>query len=188
MPEVSQDQLEAMQRTVRSVAQILKDPKRRVKLLELQKEAEPEAIIPELEIQKPVNEALQNVTKKIDDFIDAQRQDREKRDTEARLAEFTQKYEQGRAFLASHGYLPELIQKIEKFMEERGIANHEDALPAYERLYPPPAPIKSSGLSNFLNKAKGDDTDELTKQLIASRGDDNFVLDRMIDAVRRENT
>jgi hypothetical protein len=186
MPDVEQTRLQALERTARSVAQIMKDPSRKLKLLELQKEAEPEAVIPELEAHKAVHDGVAALTKKFDELNDRLQSDTEKRENDAKLAEFETRMKAGREYTAARGYNDEGIQKIEKFMEERGIANHEDAVARYEQLFPPPAPVRSSGLAGFLAHARGDDTDELTKQLIASKGDDNFVLDRMIDQVRRE--
>lgn len=177
----------ALERTARSVAQIMKDPARKLKLLELQKEAEPEAIIPELDAHRAATDAATALSKKFDELRNELQSEREKRDNDNKLAEFEAKMKAGREYLASLGFNDEGIQKIEKFMEERGIANHEDAVARYEQLFPPPAPVRSSsGLAGFLAHARGEDSDELTKQLIASKGEDGFVLDRMIDQIRRE--
>lgn len=186
MSDADAARLQALERTARSVAQIMKDPARKLKLLELQKEAEPEAVIPELEAQMAVKDGVSALTKKFDELHAELQSEREKRDNDTKLAEFQAKMKSGQEYLAGRGFNDEGIQKIEKFMEERGIANHEDAAARYEQLFPPPTPVRSSGLAGFLAHARGDDSDELTKQLIASKGEDGFVLDRMIDQIRRE--
>lgn len=183
--EVDQAQWNSAQGVVRTVAQIMKDPARRRKLLELQKEAEPEAVIPELDSTKPVNDAIAGITDKIDKFIKTQTEKDEKRESDQRLAEFTARYEKGRSFIRSRGYDDESLKKIEKLMEDRGIADHEDGVTVFERLYPPPAPISSTfGNLDFLEKAKTSDADETMKRLFASRGEDELALNRMIDAAR----
>ncbi len=186
--EVDETQWNSAQNVVRSVSEIMKDPTRRLKLLELQKEAEPNAVIPEIDARKPIEEAINGINKKFDELRTELTTEREKSNNDKKLAEFTEKWEKGRAFLRKHGYNDEGVGKIEKLMEERGIANHEDAGRIYEQLFPPQQPIKSgnTSVSQFINSAKVESTDELTKQLIASHGDDNFVLDRMIDEIRRE--
>lgn len=187
MPEIEQAQLEALQRTARSVSQILKDPARKMKLLELQKEAEPDAIIPELDTKKSVDELANGFKKTIEELKTELFADREKRENDRKLEEFQARMDEGRGYLKARGWNDEGIAKIEKFMEERGIARHEDALARYEQLFPPPAPVRSSGLSNFLEQAKFDNPEnELVKKLVESKGEDNFILDRMIDEIRRE--
>jgi hypothetical protein len=188
--EVDESQWNSAQNVVRSVTEIMKDPKRRMRLLELQKEAEPNAVIPELDAQKPVQEAIDGISKKFDEFRAEMQTEREKRQNDDKLAEFTKKYEAGRKVLGANGYNDDGIKAIEKLMEERGIADHEDALVIYERLHPPQQPIKSTSaaVSSFLAQARSDADggDELNKRLIASRGQDPWVLDRMIENVRRE--
>ncbi len=187
--EVDEAQLASAQNVVRTVAEIMKDPKRRTRLLELQKEAIPDVPIPEIDARKPIEEALNGMTKKFEEMQTEMQADREKRTNDVKLAEFQAKYDKGRNFLRARGYndQPEGIPAIEKLMADRGIADHEVGLVFYERLHPPQVPVISAGLSNFLAHARMDDSDELTKQLIASHGDDNFVLDRMIENIKRES-
>jgi hypothetical protein len=188
--EVDETQWNSAQNVVRSVTEIMKDPKRRMRLLELQKEAEPNAVIPELDAQKPVQEAVEGISKKFDELRAELQTEREKRDNDSKLEQFTKKYEAGRKLLATNGYNEDGVKAVEKLMEERGIADHEDALVIYERLHPPQQPIKSNNaaVSSFLAQAKadGDGGDELAKRLIASKGNDPWVLDRLIENVRRE--
>jgi hypothetical protein len=187
--EVDEAQWNSAQNVVRSVSEIMKDPNRRLKLLELQKEAEPNAVIPEIDARKPFEEAVSGIKKNLEELRSELQAEREKRDNDKKLTEFTKKWEDGRAFLRKHGYNDDGIGKIEKLMEDRGIANHEDAGRIYEQLFPPQQPMKSgnTAVTQFINSARTDGgADELTKQLIASKGQDNFVLDRMIDEIRRE--
>lgn len=185
--EVDETQLQSLQNVARSVSEIMKDPKRRMKLLELQKEAEPNAVIPEIEVVKPVEAAIASMNEKFDKLATELQSEREKRENDQKLAEFAAKYEKGRTTLRTRGYSDEGVASIEKLMEERGIANHEDGMAVWERMNPPQEPVKSpSGLTRFLQAAHADGEDELSKQLIASKGNDDFVLDRMIDQIRRE--
>lgn len=185
--EIEEAQLVAMQNVTRSVSEIMKDPKRRMRLLELQKEAEPNAVIPELEVVKPVEAAIASMNEKFDKLATELQSEREKRDNDKKLAEFADKYEKGRTKLRTRGYSDEGVASIEKLMEERGIADHEDGMTVWERINPPQEPVKApTGLTRFLQAAHADGEDELAKQLISSKGNDDFVLDRMIDQIRRE--
>lgn len=185
--EIDEAQLQQMQHTVKTVAQIIQDPKRRLKLLELQKEAMPTAVIPELDAQRGSEEVLQSINKKMDEFMKAQAEREEKREADARLAEFTGRIEKGRSLLKSRGFDADGIAAVEKIMEERGIANHEDAMTVWERLHPTPTPISSSGFGglNFLEQAKKQGEDDMAK-LLASRGDNDLVLNNMINAAINE--
>jgi hypothetical protein len=188
--EVDEAQWNAQQSAMRSLTEIMKDPKRARKLLELQKEAEPNAAIPQLDMVKESEEQISGVKKSLDELRADLQAEREKRDNDNKLEQFTKKYEAGRKLLATNGYNEEGVKAVEKLMEERGIADHEDALVIYERLHPPQQPIKSNNaaVSSFLAQAKadGDGGDEIAKRLIASKGNDPWVLDRMIENVRRE--
>jgi hypothetical protein len=188
--EVDETQWQSAQNVVRSVTEIMKDPKRAMRLLELQKEAEPNAVIPQVEARREAQEAVEGITKEFKELRAELQAEREKRDQDGKLEQFTKKYEAGRKILATNGYNEEGVKAVERLMEERGIADHEDALVIYERLHPPQQPIKSNNaaVSSFLAKARGeaDGGDEIAKRLIASKGQDPWVLDRLIENVRRE--
>lgn len=189
MPAVEVDQVQwnNAQNVVKTVAEIMKDPKRRKSLLALQKQAQPDIAIPEIDAAAPLEGALADITKKMEELRTEVLSDREKRDSDAQLAKYEEKQQKGRILAKSRNYNDDGIAAVEKLMTDRGIAEYEDAMAIYERLYPIQEPVKSTAAS-FLNKAKGPDADELSKMLIATRGQDNSVLDRMIDAIRREGT
>lgn len=186
--EVDESQWLASQNVVRSVTQIMKDPKRRLKLLELQKEAEPDAVIPELDAQKPALDEVKALREEFGKFTTEMKAAREKEENDKKLAEFASKYEKGREMLRSRGFSDDGIKAIEKMMEESGIARHEDGVTVWERDNPPQQPVKSSnlGVTRFLQAGQDENADELTKRLIATKGSDSYVLDRMIEQVRRE--
>lgn len=186
--EVDEAQWNSAQNVVRSVTEIMKDPSRRRQLLELQKAAQPDLPIPEIDAAKPFQDALEGVNKKLSELTTELQSEREKRDNDKKLTEFAAKYEKGRELLKASGYNDEGVKSIEKLMEERGVASHEDALVIYERLHPPQQPIKSTNaaVSNFLQQGQDANADDLTKRLIAGRGNDSFVLNQMIEQVRRE--
>lgn len=184
--EVEESEWQRAQNVVRTVTDIMKDPKRRQKQLELQKEAQPETPIPEVDAANTFNEALTSINKKFDEFKTELQADREKRAGDQAVAEFEAKQKSGRVMLQTRGFSSEGIEKIEKMMGDEGIADYDNAVVIWNHRYPPQEPIRSSP-SNFLREARSPDADELTKQLIASQGNDDFVLDQMIDAIRRES-
>ena len=57
----------------------------------------------------------------------------------------------GRGRARAAGYTDEGLGELEKFMRQHGVADHEIAIPAFERANPPPEPIVSGNQSwNFL--------------------------------------
>lgn len=145
MPEIDDAQLAAFQNVDAFVRRGLQNPKTRRKLLEIQKTLNPDTAIPELDESDPLHEKIAALDKKIDDFAEGLTKRDTERAEEVRLAEMRGKWEAGQAFARKKGYADEGLKKLETFMEQHGIANHEHAIPFFEKQNPPPVPAVSSG-------------------------------------------
>lgn len=145
MPELTEAQLAEFQNIDAFVRRGLAHPKTRRKILEVQKTLNPDTAIPEIDESDPIREELATLR----GDIAKDREDRERRDAEReeqqRLAQLSTKWTAGQTLARKKGYADEGLSKLEKFMEEQGILNHEAAIPYYEQLNPPPSPAISSG-------------------------------------------
>ncbi len=69
-------------------------------------------------------------------------------------------------------------------MEKNGVADHEVAIPAFERLHPPPEPVVSGGARwNFFDQAAGAN-DEAMKALMG--GNDEAFLSMALPTALKE--
>lgn len=145
MPEIDDAQLANFQNVDAFVRRGLANPKTRRKILEVQKALNPDTAIPELDESDPLREQITALDTKLTKF----QEDLEKKDTDraeqARLAELKAKWDAGQAFARKKGYADDGLKKLETFMEQHGIANHEHAIPYFEKENPPPVPATNSG-------------------------------------------
>ena len=190
MVEVDENQLAAMQRVNGFVQAGLNNPATRRKVLELQKELNPKAVIPELDAIQPVNEALTSVR----DELALLRAERAKADEERKLAEAQSKargeWNSGRKKLRQAGWNDEGVKVIEEFMEKRGIADHEVAAAAYEHMNPvPQAPSGSVGNRFDIFGAREGEGKNALKQLFEGKENDflNMMIPKALAEVRGTN-
>lgn len=163
-----------------AVDRMLKNPESRKRLLEAQKIINPNAVIPELDATRPLNDAISGMNKKMDDLANSIAKDKQDRsDMEAR-ARMQSQWEAGRATANRAGYTKEGLEALENFMVEKGIADHEVAMPAFERINPPSAPISASKSGfDLLQQSVSDATEEM-KKLIESRGQDRGAVNSLV--------
>ncbi len=150
MPKVEIDETELMnyRNISNAVQKMLANPKTRTKILEAQKEINPDAIIPELDANKPVLEALNSIKSELDEVKKTSAADKEAAAKDKAVADMTRKWEAGRALARRAGYTEDGLQALEAFMEANGVADHKIAMPAFERDNPPQAPVEG-GNSRF---------------------------------------
>ena len=145
MAEIDEGQLRQLQNIDAFVRRGLSDPKTRRKILEVQKHLNPDTAIPEIDESEPLREEIASLRS------DWQREREERaaheveREEAARLSQLSGKWTAGQALARKKGYADEGLTKLERFMEEQGILNHEAAIPYYEQLNPPPVAVTSSG-------------------------------------------
>ena len=138
MPEVDDNTWNQLANLDAFVRRGLSNPKTRRKLLEVQKELNPDIAVPEIDESNPVHTRIDALEKKFDD------RETERAENE-RLSGLTATWNAGRAAAKKRGFTPEGIEKLEAFMQQHSIGTHEAAIPYYYELNPPPAPATSSG-------------------------------------------
>lgn len=145
MPEITEAQLREYQNIDAFVRRGLSDPKTRRKILEVQKHHHPDTAIPELDESEPLREEIATLRSEWQRDKDERAAKDAEREEQDRMAQLSGKWTAGQTLARKKGYADEGLAKLEKFMEEQGILNHEAAIPYYEQLNPPPVPVTSSG-------------------------------------------
>jgi hypothetical protein len=176
--ETAFQQSEALRQTV---AGMLANPKARKLVLEAQKEAFPGTPVPELDSQKPFNDGLDAIGKRLDAMNKALEDDKAEREKQKNLDELRLAFSKNRTKLANQGWTDEGITGVEKLMEERGIFDHEVGAALFEKLHPPGDPATPTGFNtwNFFDTPKeGEDN---LKKLLDSKGEDDAVLRTMVN-------
>jgi hypothetical protein len=145
MPEIDDAKFAELQNLDAFVRRGLANPKTRRKILEVQKTLNPETAVPELDESDPLHAKIDAIADSFEKFKGELSSKEAERAEQARLTELQNKFAAGRAVAKKHGYADDGLVKLEKFMEEDGIGNHEHAIPFFEKVNPPPVPATNSG-------------------------------------------
>jgi hypothetical protein len=144
----------------------------------------PEFAGPEARIRAEVEQQKSSLEKKFDDFVAEQHAERAKREADEAEGRLKSRWTDSRTKAVTAGYSGESLTNLEKFMEERGIADHEVAISHFERLHPPPPPEPTGGSHwNFFDQKKTDTGVDL-EPLYA--GNDEQFLANMIPVALKE--
>lgn len=141
MAEVDEAELAAKNRVVSFVNLALNNPKTRTRVLEIQKELDPTFTAPELQQRAYVDERLGAIETLIREDQETRRKADTERETAQQKRELETRWFAGRKSIRDAGYTEEGVGQLEEFMEQNGIVDHGIALPAFERLHPPPPPV-----------------------------------------------
>lgn len=139
--EIDEAELAAKNRVVSFVNKALSDPKTRQRVLEIQQQLDPTFTAPELQQRAYVDERLDEIKKLISEDQESRRKADEERTAAQQKAELERSWLTSRQRIREAGYSDEGIGKLEEFMEKNGILDHGLALPAFEKLHPPPTPV-----------------------------------------------
>jgi hypothetical protein len=195
MAVVQIDETELLQyRQLHGAAQaMLANPKSRKLLQQAQLTVNPNAKIPEVEMEAEREGALAEIRKQNADVLAALQADREERAREKQMAEITGGWEKQKADLRRRGFTDDGIAKIEAHALSESIPNLRAAANDYLAMNPPAAPEQPGGFGGwdfFGGEAK--EEDKFVEKMIASRGDNDGVLNREIAAtlsdMRSQNT
>lgn len=183
MPDISEADLANYQRVHKFVANAMNNPTTRRKVQEIQKALDPNSVVPELDAAAPIMAEVDELRKGLTTLTDSINKDRDDRKAGESLANLKTQFEKGRASLRAAGYTPEAIEKIEKIMEEKGVADHDVAASHFDKLNPAPAPVVGGGnrFEIFQESAR---TDERLKPLFD--GHEEVFLNREIGATLRD--
>lgn len=183
------DELEyAELRRVADVAKIIGgNPKAREMLQQAVAIAAPDQAGPEIRIRQEMTEKLSGIEKMLADDREERRKEKEDRDAAAQRHDLETRWASSRAKARDAGYTDEGLQQLEEFMEKNGVADHELAIPAFERLHPPPEPVVSGGSRwNFFDQNEQDPSAGLLKGLMDSQGQDENALGGLVGVALKD--
>lgn len=181
MPKVEVDEEELLRdRKLRdTLGKIVANPKAKLLLQEAHKMVDPQAITPELDAQKPVNDQMTEFGKKIDDFISKQETKEADREKQSKLDALNANIAKGLDKLRSERWTEDGIKGVQEIMEKHGILDVEIAASHYEKLHPPQDLVKPGGGSwNFFETPSDDDAD--LKKLLDTKGQSMPLTDKMV--------
>ena len=178
MPEIDEVELQRYRTLETTVQGLLKNPKSRRKLLEAQREANPNLAIPELDANKPVEDEITKLRSELEEDRKLRAKERDDEKAEANKKELNSKWEEGRLFARSNGYNEDGLKALEDFMQKEGVFSHRIGMAAFEKEHPQEQIIASSTDWNFFEKPEGDGSDLMTK-LMDSKGEDDGILRKM---------
>jgi hypothetical protein len=182
--EVDEEEFKALGRIRETVAKIAKDPEGKLLLQKAHKKVDPSALTPDLDETEKMTATTSEWEKKFTELQTSLAADKAERDKNETLARLNTKFEAGRQALRDERYTADGIAAVEKFMEERGIADHMIAAAYLEKQNPPQEIMspRAFGGFNFVEQPK--DEDAFLKALLDSKGDDdNAVLKAAVEAV-----
>ena len=178
--EIDETQLSSLKTVNDTVKKMLANPAARKLLLQAQKTIDPNTPIPELDAAAPVLEAVGAIKKEFEDFKGEMTAKELKREQDAKIKEFAQKWSQGQASARAEGYDKDGLEKLEAFMVENGIVDHEIGIAAFERKYPPAVPVAS--INNRFDPFKPATNDNTDPMAMLLAGDDNSFLNTSIQS------
>ncbi|MDE2472855.1 MAG: hypothetical protein KGL35_30090, partial [Bradyrhizobium sp.] len=147
--EIDESELRSHRAVTEAMQKLLSNPKTRGQLLRLQKEVNPDVVIPEVDAVEPFQAEVGEVKNALAEMKKMLADEQAAREAEKKQAELRASWDRGRTKLRNSGYTDEGLTAVEAFMEEQGIANHEVAAAAYERLHPPQTPVRAAATPGF---------------------------------------
>jgi len=171
-------------------SRIVADPKARRKLEEAHKLVDPNASTPFLDQERLANEPMTAMRTELTDQIAALKKERDDEKREQTLASIADKQAKAFARLKNeHRYTDEGVEAVRKLMETKGLLDVDDAVAIFERANPPAVPATPGG--GMTGTSWGfadvnDKSDELIKQLIASKGENDYVTNQMTTAALQD--
>jgi len=189
MAAVQIDETELLQyRQLHGAAQaMLANPKARKLLQQAQLTVNPNAKIPEVEMEAEREGALADIRKQNAEVLAALQADRDERQREKQMAEITGGWEKQKSDLRRRGFTDDGIAKIEQHALSESIPNLRAAANDYLALNPPAVPEQPGGFGgwDFFGGEKKED-DQFVEKMIASRGENDGALNKEIAETLRD--
>lgn len=179
MAEIDEVELMRLRKQDQTVHALMGNPKAKKKIFEAYKEANPNARIPELEMEEAAREPVMKLEQTVADLQKQIADDKAEREKQAKLSALTGNIDKGKAKLRKDGWTDEGIGAVEKIMEERGILDIEVAAAFYEKQNPPQVPATPRGMGgwNFIEQVNDSEAD--LKKLLDTRGNNEVLADKM---------
>lgn len=185
MVEFDETELQALQRNSKLMAGALANPKSRELVLKALKAADPNLPIPELDAKEPINQEISAIRDDFKAMRDEIKADRESRENESRQNKMQAQWNEGRSKVQRQGYVGDALESLEKFMEEKGVADHEIAAAAFEKLHPQTKPVNNGNNKfDFFNRNSDKNSERLND--LWKTGDENAFLGPAIDEVLKQ--
>jgi hypothetical protein len=156
--EIDENELASLRRYAQVADKMAKHPEARKLVQQAALLADPDSVGPEPRIRAEVADAMSAIR----DELKADREARAKEGAEQAERERTQSLERrwaaGRAKARERGFTDEGMSALEDWMIKHEVADHEIAIPAFERENPPPEPVMtgSQGWNFFDTQSKED--------------------------------
>lgn len=178
--EVDEDELVRDRKLRAVVAKIYSNPKAKLLLQQAHKEVDPEAQTPDLDAQKPIDDAISGIKQELTTFINETKKEKQEREERERLDALNNRVASGMADLKRQGWTEDGLKGVRELMDKHGILDPEIAASHYEKLHPPPTPATpgGNGAWNFMEMPSEDDVD--LKKLIETKGESTPLLDKMV--------
>lgn len=160
-------------------------PESRRLLEQAQKLVDPNAPTPLLDQEAAQLAPVQAMEKKFNDELAAMKKERDDEKREITLKAIADRQTAGIARLRQQGWLDEGIAKVQKLMDDKGLLEVEDAVSIFQRDNPPPTPATPQGGitgSSWGFVDPNSEADKSIQELIASKGQNEFVADKMANA------
>lgn len=186
MVEIDEAELLAQRQSIEALQKMLGHSEARTLVLQAQKLVNPDIAIPEIDAAAPVLEEVKALKEQIEADKKETAETKAKEEEESKLATITAQWEGGRKKAEEAGYTEEGLGQLESYMEAHGIADHEIAMPSFEKKHPLPEPAETGGTTFH---ALGPQTEESTdlKPLFESAGQSEAWLRDMTDKALKES-
>lgn len=178
--EIDETEFLANKQLRKTIEGLMANPKA-AKLVETAlKEIDPNAKTPRLDAERPLQEAVETVTKKFDEWEKKQADKEAEAEKKRQIEQLESKWEAGRSKLRAANYTDEGIKAVEDLMSKHNIIDHEIALSHFERLHPPQSPVTPSnqGFLGVFDAPK--ESEDTFKKLFESRGENGQVVNDMV--------
>ncbi len=176
---------------LRGVAsKIVANPAARRQLEQAHKLVDPNAATPLLDQEAAQLAPVKEMEKTLNERIAKFEKEREDEKREATLAGIAQRQSAGLAQLRKQGYTDEGVAAVQKLMEDKGLLDVDDAVAIFERANPPQMPSTPQGGMTGTSWGfitNNDESDKDIQALIAGRGDNEAVTDRMVQRSLQES-
>ena len=179
MPELTEVEIQRLQTQDRTLHSLMGNPKAKKKILEAYKAANPEASIPELELEEAAKAPVMALEKDIAELKKQLADEKAENEKNTKLAQLSGSIEAGITKLRQAGWLDENIAELRKTMEERGILDVDIAAAYYEKQHPPQevATPRGSGGWNFIENVQDGEKD--LQKLLETKGSSEVLADKM---------
>lgn len=181
--EVDEAEWNRMQALQSVAVKIAGNPSARKIFEQAHKIVDPNAATPLTDQERNQLEPINKAKEELSAEIKALREERENEKRETSLRQIAEKQERAFAKLKTEQrYTDEGVAAVRALMEAKGLLDVDDAVAVFERTHPPQMPATPAGGmtgSHWGFVEQNDASDEMVKQLIATKGEDNYLAERM---------